>query len=106
MKIAVASTGKDKNSNISKVAGRAPHYLIFDESGEILETISNPFSTGGGGAGYGVAKMLADKDVNTIVAGEFGPNMIEAMNERNLTYLTGTEKISDFILGISKKSTK
>lgn len=100
MKIAVASTNKDKNSNISERAGRAPYYLIFSESGKVLEVINNPFSVGGGGAGYGVAKMLADKDVNTIVAEKFGPKMIEAMNERGLTYSTKTGKISDFISDI------
>ena len=97
MKIAIASVSKDKNSNISEVAGRSKYYFIFDKSGEFLEVINNPFSVGGGGAGYGVAKMMADKNVSTIVAEKFGPKMIDAMDERKLTYLTGTGKISDFI---------
>lgn len=103
MKIAIASTNKNKNSLISEKAGRAPYYLIFDESGKILEMINNPFSVGGGGAGFGVAKMLADKGIATIVAGNFGPKMIEAMTERKLKYLTESGKIDDFI---SKKSTQ
>jgi len=84
MKIAIATIKKNEDSEISLRAARAPFYLIFDEKGELLETISNPFAFGSGGAGFGVAKMLADKGVDTIVAGAFGPNMISAMEGRGL----------------------
>lgn len=103
MKIAIASENKDKKSNVSEKAGRAKYYLIVDKSGKLLETIDNPFSTGGGGAGFGVAKMLADKGVDTIVAGEFGSNMIQAMTERGLTHLTETGNIDDLLSNILKK---
>jgi len=95
MKIAIASTSKDKSGDIDQRAGRAPYYLIFDEGGKLLESITNPFSVGGGGAGFGVAKMLADKGVNKIVAGEFGPNVIQAMTERGLTHSSESGKISN-----------
>ncbi|MCK4336273.1 MAG: hypothetical protein KAT94_03740 [Candidatus Aenigmarchaeota archaeon] len=84
MRIAVASLGKDEDSEISEKAGRSPYYLIFDEKGELLEGISNPFAIGGGGAGFGVAKMLADKGVSVLIAGKFGPNMTGAMKGRGL----------------------
>ena len=41
-KIAVAAVGDNLNSEISKIAGRAPYYLIFDENGVILKSIKNP----------------------------------------------------------------
>lgn len=95
MKTAIASKTKDKNSEISENAGRSPYYIIFDESGKVIEVVKNPFSVGGGGAGYGVAKMLADKGVNTIIAGEFGPNMIEAMEQRKIKYEKKEGKVGD-----------
>jgi len=106
MKTAIASNGKDKNSDISDQAGRARYYLVFDASGKILEVIDNPFRTGGGGAGYGVAKMLADKGVGAIVAGDFGPKMIDAMGQRNLQYSTASGKVGDYAQGALKKSAK
>ena len=78
MKIAVAATNKNKNSEISPLGGRAPFYLIFNEKGELLDSLSNPFAVGGGGAGFAVAKMLADRKVDAVIAGGFGSNMIGA----------------------------
>ena len=94
MKIAIASVGKDENAEISPRAGRARFYLLFDESGNLLEVVSNPFSRGGGGAGFGVAKMLADKGVDIVVGGQFGENMEGALRGRGLKYyeMTGNVK--------------
>jgi predicted Fe-Mo cluster-binding NifX family protein len=95
MKIAIASTEKNKNSDVSDKAGRAPYYLIFDESEDLIEEIDNPFSFGGGGAGFSVAKMLADKEVNIVIAGKFGPKMTEALKDRGLKYREFNGKVLD-----------
>jgi len=86
IRIAVAAIKKDENSEIAPQAGRASYYLIFNETGELLEAISNPFRIGGGGAGFGVAKMLADKNVDVVIAEKFGMNMIGALKNRKLKY--------------------
>ncbi len=94
MRIAVASTGKEESSEISQQAGRAPYYLIF-EDGKLSETLENPFAVGGGGAGFAVAKMLADKNVERVVAGSFGPNMSGALEQRGLEKKEMQGKVSD-----------
>jgi predicted Fe-Mo cluster-binding NifX family protein len=86
MKIAVASTGKEPESKVSEVAGRAPYFLVFDEKETIIEIIRNPFAIGGGGAGWSVAKMLADKGASVVVAGRFGDNMLQALGQRGLDH--------------------
>jgi len=88
MKIAVASTARDESSMVSPRPGRARNYLIFNENGHLLKTLSNPFSRGGGGAGFGVAKMLADKHVDVVVGGRFGDKMAEALAQRGMAYRT------------------
>jgi predicted Fe-Mo cluster-binding NifX family protein len=85
MKIAIASEGKDKDSEVSPKGGRAPYYLIFEEK-KLIETIKNPFATGSGGAGFSVAYMLAEKKVNLVVAGKLGGNMVSALKEKGIEY--------------------
>ena len=90
MKIAIAIINKEENAEISERGGRAPYYLIFNEKGEFIETISNPFALGGGGAGFAVAKMLADKGVDVFVAGTIGGNMAGALKERGIKHFEKT----------------
>ena len=94
MKIAVAAIGKDETSEVSLRSGRSKFYLIFSERGDLLEVISNPFSRGGGGAGFGVAKMLADKGVDIVIGRQIGEHMEEALKIRGLKYydMTGSAK--------------
>ena len=91
MKIAIASEGKDKDSEVSQKGGRAPYYLIFEDK-KLIESIKNPFATGGGGAGFSVAYMLADKKVDLVVAGKLGGNMISALNEKGIKFKEGSGK--------------
>ena len=95
MKIAIASVSRDESAEISPRPGRARFYLLFDGSGKLLEVISNPFSRGGGGAGFGVAKMLADKDVDIVVGGQFGENMEGALRGRSLRYYEMTGSVRE-----------
>ncbi len=83
MKIAIASSGKDENSEVSSIAGRAPYFLIY-EGKKLKKAIKNPFAIGGGGAGFGVAKMLENEDVDLIVAGHFGEKITEALKDRKI----------------------
>ena len=96
MKIAIASEGKDIESEISEKGGRAPYYLVF-ENKEIVETIKNPFAAGGGGAGFSVAYMLAEKKVDLVIAGKFGGNMESALKEKGLKFEEKVGKVKENI---------
>ncbi len=98
MKIAVASEGKEVESQISLKGGRAHYYLIFENS-ELIKTIKNPFAVGGGGAGFGVAKMLSDEGVDLVIAGRFGPNMEFALKNKKIAFKEAEGKVEDFIKG-------
>jgi predicted Fe-Mo cluster-binding NifX family protein len=74
--------------------------LIFNDRGDLLEVISNPFSRGGGGAGFGVAKMLADKDVDIVIGRQIGEHMEEALTMRGLRYYEMTGGAKDAVARI------
>lgn len=94
MKIAIASQ-KAEAVSVAVQAGRAPYYLIYDENKNLVESITNPFAKGGGGAGFGVAKMLADKGVDVVVAGKFGDKMTQALAGRGTRSVEFDGGVSD-----------
>jgi len=96
MKIAIASEGKDENSEISLRGGRAPYYLVFEDK-KLIEAVKNPFATGGGGAGFSVAYMLADKKVDLVIAGKMGGNMESALKEKGLKFKEASGKVKKII---------
>ena len=85
MKIAIASEGKNIESEISPKGGRTPYYLVF-ENKKLVETIKNPFAVGGGGAGWSVTHMLADKKVDLVICGRIGPNMEMALKQKGIKF--------------------
>jgi predicted Fe-Mo cluster-binding NifX family protein len=87
MRIAIASTGMTEDSNVEVVSGRASYYLIFDE-GNLIKVLKNPFKFGGGGAGFGVASVLGDENVDLVIAGSFGMNMQGALKEKGIKFKT------------------
>ena len=93
MKIAIASEGKNKDSEISLRGGRAPYYLIF-ENKKLIEAIKNPFAIGGGGAGWSVAHMLAEKGIKQVIAGRAGPNMEFALKQKKIKFKKASGKVS------------
>ncbi len=85
MKIAIAAENKNLESQLSQAGGRAPYYLIF-ENGSLIEAYKNPFAVGGGGAGWSVAHVLAEKGVDKVVLGKIGENMAQALHDANIEY--------------------
>ena len=83
MKIAIASEGKDEDSEISSISGRAPYYLIF-ENKKLVKAIKNPFRVGGGGAGFSIAQMLGNEEVNAVISGKFGANIKSALEQKGI----------------------
>ena len=85
MKIAIASEGDSESSQVSTVGGRAPYYLIFEDR-KLIKSIKNPFRSGGGGAGFAVASMLADEGVEIAISQNFGEKMIGALESRGMQW--------------------
>ncbi len=97
MKIAVASTGKDLSAQVSSITGRAPYYLLF-ENKKLIKTIKNPFQYGGGGAGFGVAQMLANEKVELVIGGRFGPNVQSFFDSKGIKTKTILNKTVEQVI--------
>src|SRR6056297_124825 len=80
MKVCITATKKDKKSKIDPRFGRAQYFLIFNDDGEIEETIDNSAQNAQRGAGISAAQKLDDKDVDILITGNIGPNAFNALN--------------------------
>jgi len=85
--IAVASDGNNATSFISNSAERCPYYLIFADTGELLDVLDNPHSGERDDVVPAVLALLAPKRVDVIVAARFSPAMISSMKARGIRYI-------------------
>ena len=90
MRIAVAADAAQAEAPVSAVAARAPHILIFDASGALVESHPNPVAANPGGAGPALAAWLAEKKVGTLIAGEFGAKLAQALKDRKIGAVTAS----------------
>jgi predicted Fe-Mo cluster-binding NifX family protein len=89
-RIAVSAEAAHAEAAVSKVAARAPFILIFDAAGKMVESHPNPAAANPGGAGPALASWLAEKQVGTLVAGDFGAKLAPALQERKIRAVTGS----------------
>jgi predicted Fe-Mo cluster-binding NifX family protein len=78
MRIAIAASGKDENSQVSDDAEKAPFFLIY-ENKELVKVMLNPFSVGGKGAGTGITRLLENEGVNLVISQMIEQDMEEAL---------------------------
>ena len=85
-RIAIAAVGDSVTSEISKRAGRAPYYLVFDGNGVFLKFLENPSQNQGRGASSGVVNLLIKESVKTVIAGKFGDKMKKLLETNKIEY--------------------
>ena len=102
MKIAVAANSKTAKASVSNMAAKCPYYLIFNNKGELIEVIDNPYRDTSGGAGPLAANFLAQRDIDVIVAESFGSKMIDALRNSGKTYFEFKGRVDDAIKKVLK----
>jgi predicted Fe-Mo cluster-binding NifX family protein len=81
----VASDDPESTSLVSNFAAFSQYYLLFSAL-NMVQVLRNPFLDKGPGAGPLVVEYLAEKGVGTLIAGRFGPPMIDAMDRKGMRY--------------------
>ncbi|MBW1848551.1 MAG: hypothetical protein JRJ27_15760 [Deltaproteobacteria bacterium] len=102
MKIAVAASSKNAKASVSNMAARCPYYLIFNNKGELIEVIDNPFREASGGAGPSAVNFLAQRDIDIIVAESFGSKMIDALINNGKTHFEFQGDVDDAVKRVLK----
>lgn len=87
VRIAIGAEGDSPSAQVSRVGAKSPYFLVFDETGEFLKALENPYRDARRGAGRDIGPFLADKGINFVVAEDFGENMIQGMEIRGIKYM-------------------
>jgi predicted Fe-Mo cluster-binding NifX family protein len=72
MKVAVTSTGTSLESKLDQRFGRCGFFTIYDTETKALEFIPNPNKDVQEGAGPASVQLVASRNVQKIISGEFG----------------------------------
>ena len=86
IKIAVAADGKSAQASVSNIAAKCPYYLIFNNKGELIEVVDNPYSDASRGAGPLAANFLARRGITTVIAGNFGSKMVNTLENKSIAH--------------------
>jgi predicted Fe-Mo cluster-binding NifX family protein len=82
-KIVVAANGETNAAAVSAQAGGAAFFLIFDNKGNLIETLANP-EKNAASPGTAVVHFLVGKGATTVVAEGFGPKIVETMKSKGI----------------------
>jgi predicted Fe-Mo cluster-binding NifX family protein len=109
MKIAVSSTDKNIESNVSDVFGRCPYFVIAeikDNKIEKTEVVKNENTDQMSGAGISTAQLMAEKNVNAIITGNVGPRALDVLNQFNIEIYAGEGTVKDILQDFIDKKLK
>ncbi|MHB8811449.1 MAG: NifB/NifX family molybdenum-iron cluster-binding protein [Desulfobulbaceae bacterium] len=94
---AVAAESENPDAQVSVQAARCPWFLLYDARGNLVEAVTNPHQRAAGGAGPQAAEFLACKGIQTVIAGEFGPKMVNALKNKGMTYRVSAGTATDAV---------
>lgn len=103
MKIAIASDGAESDARVSQHGARAPFYLIYDENGNLQESITNPYVNADRGAGPKAAHFLVQQGVQLFVASGFGERFAAELEAGGIRQVQKMGIVSDVIAKILSK---
>ncbi len=84
-KIGVATKDKSPESAVSDKAALAPYLLIFDERGDFLEALDNPFKKKTLEAGKLLADFLPEKGVTAVIGTDYCGDIIGVLKKKGVT---------------------
>ncbi len=100
MKIAISSTDKNIESNVSDVFGRCPYFIIAEVEDQKIgktEAIENKNTEQMSGAGISTAQLIAEKDVKAVITGNVGPRALDVLNQFNIEIYSGEGIIKEVL---------
>lgn len=80
MKVIVSSTGRDMDSHVSQVFGRAEYYILADTEDLSHEPLENPATGQSSGAGVMAAQFVLEQSPQALISANIGPNAFQMLS--------------------------
>jgi predicted Fe-Mo cluster-binding NifX family protein len=96
VRIAVAAADKVPTSAVSGQAASAAYFLFFDQKGKVLEAVQNPYKDADR-PGPSVVGFVAGKGATVLVAGGFGPKIVDDMKAKGITPVSFSGSAADAV---------
>jgi predicted Fe-Mo cluster-binding NifX family protein len=109
-KVAVASTGNNKQDLVAPHFGRCPFFFMVDTEKEEFNAVKNQAQKAFGGAGISAAQLVVDSGAEAIISKNIGPKAVSVLTQSNIgIYLADEEEtveqaIKSFEKGNLKKA--
>jgi predicted Fe-Mo cluster-binding NifX family protein len=99
MKIAITSSIDNIDGNLDTRFGRCKYFLIYDLDNDNYEFISNEQNLNAAqGAGIQSASLVANKKVDAVISGNFGPKAFDVLQRANIKmYISPSKSFKDVI---------
>lgn len=91
MKVILSSAGKEIESEISPVFGRAPYYLLVDTEDMSVQSYSNPATAQSSGAGVAASQFVLEKEPDAVISSNIGPNAYQVLKAAEVPCFNAAE---------------
>ena len=105
MKVAITSTGNCLDSKLDKRFGRCAHFVIYDTETKGMEFIPNPNKDAQEGAGPASVQLVASRNVQKIISGEFGikiKSLLDSLKIQMIVFKEPEKTIGEIINMLNK----
>jgi len=100
MKVAITSTGQSLDSTLDQRFGRCAFFVIYDTETGGMEIIPNPNKEAEEGAGPASVQLVASRNVQKIISGEFGvkiKSLLDSLKIQMVVYNEPEKSIQSII---------
>ena len=106
MKVAITSTGQSLESKLDQRFGRCAFFVIYDTETGGGEILPNPNKDAEEGAGPASVQLVASKEVEKIVSGEFGykiKSLLDSLRIQMVVYKEPEKTVKSVIDMLNKQ---
>jgi len=104
MRVAITSTGNSLESKLDQRFGRCSYFVIYDLETKGIEFIPNPNKDTQEGAGPASVQIVASRNVQKIISGEFGikiKSLLDSLKIQMIVLKEPEKKIEEIIKMLS-----